>query len=271
MLRGIQSAVSGMVAQQRKQDALTQNLANLNTPGYKNDQAVMRAFPDMLLARIRDHQDLPQVMNAPSIPGQQQYLGVLQNGVYTQELIPDFSLGTLIETGNEYDVAIADQDLPPITVDGQAVKPAIFFAVQNEQGEVRYTRNGKFTVDASGQLTTSDGLLVLDSLGLPIEMDETGKLPLTDLGLVQVDNPHQLVREGNNTYRYTGANQPQLSAPADLTGFSLQQGFIEGSNVDPAKTMTEMMMTMRSFEAGQKVIQAYDRTLEQLNTIGKLG
>lgn len=271
MLRGIQSAASGMIAQQRKQDALSQNLANINTPGYKNDHAVMRAFPQMLLHRIRDDQTQAGLEGIPTIPGQMEFVGALQNGVYNQELIPHFGVGTLMETGSSWDFAIADQDIASVEVDGRPVKPAVFFAVQTPEGEVRYTRNGKFASDAAGRVVTPDGNLVLGPNGQPINADETTPLTINQLGLVRVENPSQLVRDGNNLYRWTGDGNLPILPEGERVDFSVQQGFVEGSNVDGSKTITEMMVAMRSYEANQKVIQAYDRSMELLNTVGKLG
>lgn len=269
MLRGIQSAASGMIAQQRRQDSLSQNLANVNTPGYKNDQAVMRAFPQMLLHRVRDQQ--AGVEGIPAMGRGTEFVGALQNGVYTQELIPQFAMGNLMETGNAWDFAISDHDLVPVEVEGKLVKPAIFFAVQTPQGETRYTRSGKFDVDAAGRLVTPEGHLVLGPTGQPILTDETTPVTADQLGMIRVQNPQQLVRDGNNLYRWAG-EQPLNFLPAGTReGYAVQQGFVEGSNVDGAKTITEMMVAIRSFEANQKVIQAYDRTLELLNSVGKLG
>lgn len=272
MLRGLNTAMSGMIAQQRRQDALANNLANMNTPGYKNDHTVLRAFPEMLINRILDGKEFPpQVGELPDLPGGSPFIGSLNTGVYNQEMIPNFAPGDLLETGNALDFAIADQGLAPNVVEGQSVKPAIFFAVQTPNGETHYSRNGKFTVDGAGRLVTSDGALVLNAQGNPIETDENNGVRLSQLGLVRVDNPHQLIRSGSNTYRWTGATPPPILPEGEWNGFSVQQGFVEGANVDPGQTITDMMVTMRSYESNQKVIQAYDRTMEQLNSVGRLG
>lgn len=273
MLRGLNTAMSGMIAQQRRQDALAHNLANMNTPGYKNDHTVMRAFPEMLINRIRDGKEspLPPVEELPQFPGGSPLIGYLNTGVYNQEMIPDFASGDLLETGNPLDFAIADEGIAPEVINGQTVKPAIFFAVQTPNGETQYTRNGKFTIDGAGRLVTSDGALVLNAQGNPIETDENAEVNLNQLGLVRLNNPHQLVRSGSNTYRWTGDAPPPMLAGGQWNGFSVQKGFVEGANVDAGQTITDMMVTMRSYESNQKVIQAYDRTMEQLNSVGRLG
>ena len=104
-----------------------------------------------------------------------------------------------------------------------------------------------------------------------VQTDEAGQIQLDELGLVRIDNPHQLIRTGSNMYQFTGNNPPALLPAGEWDGFSVQKGFLEGANVDPGQTITDMMVTMRSYESNQKVIQAYDRTLELLNSVGRLG
>ena len=148
MFRGFYTVASGMLTQQRRTEMLTNNMANANTPGFKADQSSLRAFPEMLLQRIRDPEGQgPEFAGIPRMPGQPTFIGTLPNGVYTQEYIPNFQQGQLIQTDNPYDVAIQDETLPAAEVDGRLLKPAAFFTVQTGEGEIRYTRNGKFSVD----------------------------------------------------------------------------------------------------------------------------
>ncbi|RKD24218.1 hypothetical protein BEP19_07380 [Ammoniphilus oxalaticus] len=266
MFKGLNTATSGMIAQQRRQDALSHNLANMNTPGFKKDQAMLRSFPEMLTHRIENGQQ-----GLPGAPRQASQIGSLATGVYAQEHIPLFDTGDIIETEKPHDFAIADYALAPNQIDGRAVKPAIFFAVQTRAGELEYTRNGNFTVDALGQLVTSDGSRVLDTQGNPLFIGEDGRVQATELGLVRIENPHDLIRSGSDRYRYEGDNPPGLLPPGVADGFSVRNGFIERANVDPGQTITDMMVTMRAYESNQKVIQSYDRTMELLNSIGRLG
>src|SRR6478672_2693234 len=99
MLRGIDTAASGMIALQRKQNALTNNLANVETPGFKQDSSPLRSFPEMLLERIRQSE----------ISGETPKIGTLSMGVYNQETIPLFSQGSLVNSNMPFDVAINDQ------------------------------------------------------------------------------------------------------------------------------------------------------------------
>ncbi|WP_419955433.1 flagellar hook-basal body protein [Neobacillus niacini] len=280
MLRGIDTAASGMIALQRRQNALTNNLANVETPGFKQDSSPLRSFPDMLLQRIRQSETT----------GESPKIGTLSMGVYNQETLPLFSQGSLVDSNMPFDVAINDQALAPILENGEYIKPAAFFTVQTADGSFQFTRNGRFSVNENGQLTTAAGDLVLGKNGLPLSDQEliSGNVSIQNngdiivnpddparartvgsLGIIVVNNPNQLVKKDNGLYELEGA------APAVLTqtlpaGLQLHHKMIEQSNVDTSKTITEMMTNIRLYEANQKVLQAYDKTLEQLNTIGRI-
>ncbi len=286
MLRGAYSAISGMIAQDRRQEALTNNLSNIHTPGYKRDDAVMRSFPEYLLQRIRDQEQI--TVNGKTMPGQPVKIGALSHGVYTQELIPYFSQGDLVETGNPFDVAIYDAELLPQEADGRLVKPSLFFTVQTRDGDVRYTRNGNWTLDNENKLVTAEGHLVLNENGEPIQIENQNftvdadgviRVPTDDpnvqeevarLALIGVNNPLLMVKEGNNVYRWEGAEEPFNAFIAQDAKFELRQGYQERSNVDPTQTIADMMQVLRLYEANQKTFQAYDRTLQNLNEIGRL-
>lgn len=282
MLRGIDTAASGMIALQRKQDALTNNLANAETPGYKQDASPLRAFPELLLERIHDQQD--------NKSGQRPVIGTLTMGVYNQETLPLFTQGSLVSTNQPFDVAINDQQLAPVMQGNKMIKPAAFIAVQSADGGFHLTRNGQFSVNALGQLMTSNGELVLGRNGVPI-MDpeltsgdvlirENGEIivhpgdagrarTVGSLGMVLVNNPNLLVKKGNGLFQLEGANRGMIAQTLP-PGVSLQHKMLEQSNVDLPQTISDMMMNIRQYEANQKVLQAYDKTLEQLNTIGRV-
>lgn len=288
MIRGLYSAASGMFALERRQEALSDNLANAQTPGFKKDDTVLRAFPNLLMQRIRDFNEngnIP-VPGAPSIPGQPVKIGELYNGVYVQERIPSFNQGTLVQSGNPLDIAIEDQSLPIQLMNGKQVKPAAFFTVQMPDGTIGYTRNGKWDLDSAGNLVTSEGYRILGANQQPIQLtdsiskedlqisadgqliaygsDPTRARIAGQIGIAIAENPNELRRLGGNTYQATNP------LPINNQGVSLHQGFIEQSNVDPGQTMTEMMMTVRGYEANQKVITAYNGSLEQLYSVGKI-
>jgi flagellar basal-body rod protein FlgF len=282
MLRGIDTATSGMIALQRRQDALTNNLANTETPGYKQDASPLRAFPEMLLQQIEGQQS--------ARTGPSNSIGSLSLGVYNQETLPLFSQGDLVSTTQPLDVAIEDSQLTPIMQNNQYIKPSVFFAVQSVDGGFHLSRNGQFSVNASGQLTTSSGDIVLGQNGLPITDAElsSGDVGIQDngdilihpgdpgqakrigaLGIVIVNDPNKLVKEGNGLFHLDGASS-SIIEKTPPSGVHLHQKMLEQSNVDLSGTLSQMMANMRLYEANQKVLQAYDKTLEQLNTVGRV-
>lgn len=272
MLRGYYSAASGMLAQQRRQEALSNNIANALTPGYKADEAVLRAFPEMLMQRL-DSNTLPT--ERPLRFGTQKELGSINTGVYIQETIPDFIQGQLRQTGLTTDLALVDGIYPDET-------GSLFFTIQGLDGATRYTRNGNFTVDQEGFLVTNQGQYIVDTNnnriqtgGMEFTVSPDGFIQIGEnqipLQLSYVSDVNQLVKEGNDQFRNEGgANVVDVRQTAGAT-YQIQQGFLEGSNVDQVRTMTEMMRTYRLFESNQKVLQAYDRSMEKaVNEIGRL-
>jgi flagellar basal-body rod protein FlgF len=274
VLRGFYNAAAGMLAQQRKQEILTNNMANANTPGYKADNASLRTFPTMLLQHIGDTK-----LNGKSIPNNYP-IGTLATGVYVQETTPNFNQGDLRETGIKTDVALLQGQVP---VDPETRNPGGLFFRLNAGGEERFTRNGHFSVDVEGNLVTPEGFYVLGRDGNPIQVSGENFTvnkdgTVIDNGAVagQIDiafiaNPNNLVKEGNGLFRLTEGAATSAIGNADTT-FQLQQGYVERSNVNIESTMTEMLTAYRAFEANQKVLQAYDRTMEKAaNEIGRIG
>ncbi|MBY0085076.1 flagellar hook-basal body protein [Brevibacillus brevis] len=245
MIRGLYTSASGMLALQNRQESLANNLANINTPGFKQDVGVMRAFPEQLLSRMNDHEGL-DVPGIPTMPGQPAIIGRLNTGVYMAEALPNFAQGDIEETRNPYDIALMDNIQP----DQDGNERRLFYGVariaeadlaQPVQAEdIRYTRNGNWSVNNAGYLVTAEGYYVLDNqnqaiqvnknntntalanenAGKNLKIDEEGKLwneyfdtgndetVLEDmgieLGLNVITDPAKLVREGNNVFRYEG-------------------------------------------------------------------
>jgi len=261
MIRGLYTAAAGMMTQQKRQDLLTNNLSNINTPGYKADQAAMRAFPEMLI----------QAMDTAN--GKTKSIGKLHQGVFVEENIPIFKQGDIMDTGVKQHLAIQNQ-------------PKLFFTVQGKDEEILYTRSGAFTEDTAGQLVTPQGQLVLglDSKQKPVPItpngrtftvDDKGFLTYADgetikLALTKIDDPYKLLKQGGQTYRLDGENN-QIEYVSDTDTYSIAQGKLERSNVDPSQTMVDMMTALRSYEANQKMIQSLDRTLEKaVNEVGRV-
>lgn len=278
MFRGLYTAASSMIAQQRKTDLLTNNMANAQTPGFKADQASMRAFPEMLLQRM-GRKDIP-TENGLSLP-ENRLVGPINTGVYMQEMMPKFIQGDLRQTDLNTDLALVDINMPINPENNES--GTIFFTVENANGDLRYTRNGNFTLDGQGFLTTASGYYILDVNGNRIQLtsdqfvvNENGVLQgengeTATLGIAFSANPYNLVKEGDGLYASTEGALPSAYGAAGVQ-FSVRQGFLENSNVDLSQSMTQMLMAYRTFEANQKVVQAYDRSMDKaVNEVGRIG
>ncbi|MBT2690552.1 flagellar hook-basal body protein [Bacillus sp. ISL-47] len=279
MFRGFYTAASGMLAQQRRTEVLTNNMANANTPGFKADQTSMRAFPEMLLQRF-DQQSVPTEggLNLPL----NKRIGSLNTGVYMQETLPSFMQGDLKDTGLNTDLALLDINMPINPESG--LRGSVFYTVSGADGQPRYTRNGNFTIDGNGFLTTASGLYILDNEGERIQLSSdrftvnengilTGEAGETArLGIAFAENPESLRKEGDGLFAAADDSVVEDAYNADGVQFKLQQGYLERSNVDASRTMTDMLTAYRSFEANQKVLQAYDRSMEKAaNEVGRIG
>lgn len=299
MLRGLYTAASGMISQQRKHDTITNNIANINSPGFKQGNSLSRAFPDMLISMIRGGEDKPTATS----------IGKLTTGVFAEENLSIHAQGDMQETQNPYDFAIVSNIQIPgavfdgtgkyVTADGQKVfQPQALFTVRNAAGEQRYSLNGKFTVDPTGQLVNADGNLVIGRDGQPIVLVNPGTgLPIrtikvTDKGefldgnglpmrnaagvpiallLSRAENPNLLLREGNGLYQINPGDEGTVTVVGPGDQVEVRQGYIERSNVDPAQSMVDLMSALRAYEANQKVIQYYDKSMDKaVNEVGRV-
>lgn len=271
MISGLYTAASGMIAEQRREQILSNNLNNMDTPGYKQDTSKLRSFPEMLMQRIGG--------DAPTAS-----VGDLPTGVYDEETVPDFSQGTLTQTDKKTDVAISTQQLPVNPTTG-AQEGALLFRVQTPAGATRYTRDGHFTLNAAGQLTDDAGDKVLDSAGQPLQVGsedisiaDDGTISsmatgarLGQIGISYAANTNQLVQEGGGLYRLQGGGTLPSAIGQNAVAYQLKQGSLEGSNVSPDETVTDMMEAYRSFEANQKVLQILNNTLDKaVNQVGRI-
>lgn len=266
MIRGLYTAASGMMTQQNKNDILSNNLANVETPGYQSKQGMVRAFPDVLIEATR-------------VPGKgNNSIGTLNNGVFIEESRPIFTQGDLMDTGVSSHMAIYDGELKG----ENGAQSKLFFTVEDKEGNRYYTRSGLFTEDASGQLVTPEGHLVLDDWSWPIDVngrsytiDDKGNINFSDggsirLGLTKIDDLTLLENRGNQNYTYVGDGQT-IDFVGEEENYSIYQGKLERSNVDVTQTVTDMNTALRMYEANQKVIQAIDRTLDKaVNEVGRV-
>jgi flagellar basal-body rod protein FlgF len=180
-----------------------------------------------------------ELLLANSKTGQQ--IGSLGLGVQIDETVTDWTPQPARQTDEPLDFAINGEG---------------FFAVRTGEGTF-YTRNGQFTLSPQGILTTARGDIVLGPNGQPIQAGPNGKVDPKDIGVYNVQNP-----------RKVGDNLVQGNAAGQAAG-QVQQGFLEGSGADPARSMVNMIASFRSFEAGQKVIRTLDETLAL--AAGKVG
>jgi flagellar basal-body rod protein FlgF len=230
MIRGIATAASGMLPSLKRQEIITNNLANAQTAGFKRDR--------LFVERLNDAQQT--IVEGTANWGNTNTVGV----------IIDFAPGALNRTGNPMDVAISG--------DG-------FFVVQTPDGE-RYTRNGHFSIDPDGTLTSAEGHSVMGSGGeirLPagsLMIDTEGNISVDGqhvdkLRLVRFDDPRVLVRGGSTIFEI---GIPTVS-PQEDTQSAVRQGFLEHSNVNTIEEMVNMITTFRFYEADQKAIQMQDQ------------
>lgn len=253
MLRSLYIAGTGMITQRSKMDVITNNIANIETVGYKRDQMISRSFSDLLLEQIND--DDPYIIN------QREEVGPLNTGTHIDEVVTDFSQGSLEETGEQTDLAIQG--------DG-------YFSVLTPQG-IRYTRSGNFAADSNGDLVTQEGYYVLGQDGGRLHVG-TGDFTVSSTGaitaegqtvgtirLVAFEDQTVLRKAGENLY--TTYNNAQ---PAQVTNASIKQGYLEGSNVDMATEMVEMLATNRAYESNQRIVKMVDESLgKTVNDLAK--
>jgi flagellar basal-body rod protein FlgF len=250
MIRGLYTSASGMMAEMVRNDVSSNNLANVNTTGYKKDTALFRSFPEILLKRVND-QKQNEISERPTI-------GTLNSGAIVDQVITGYEQGQLRETSNPLDLAIFG--------DG-------FFVVQNPNGTF-YTRNGSFTVDSQGYLVTSQGDYVMGQAGRisigntkDVVVDETGKISING----QQTNALRVVSfADNNLLTKMGDSLFSGEQPANAVGAQIKQKFVEASNVNVINEMVNMITIMRSYEANQKMLIAYDQTIAQALEVGRL-
>ncbi|BDH60637.1 flagellar hook-basal body complex protein FlhO [Lysinibacillus sp. PLM2] len=278
MFKGFYTVASGMIAQQRKTEIITNNMANANTPGYKADQSTIRSFPDMLISAI-GNTNIPTEKNLNFQNAQE--IGGLNTGVYLQETLANYGQGSLMQTNLTTDVALIDGTLPIDEESGN--QGAIFFRLEHPNGGEAYTRNGNFTLDGQGYLVNGNGYYVLSNEGeriyLPnddFQVAEDGTITFADVNVAQIGvsfsaNPDVLVKQDNGLFRtIDGALLPSAYIQEGVA-FGLKQSYLEGSNVDAARSMTDLLTAYRAFEANQKVLQAYDQSMQKaVNEIGKV-
>lgn len=263
MLRGLYTAASGMIARMAQLDVIANNLANVNTPGYKRDKTIFKSFPEMIIRRINDIYKFTLLKRRLVDPRPK--VGLLNTGVEVNEIYTVHEAGPLKATDRPTDLALEEEGK--------------FFVVEAPNG-IRYTRAGNFIIDSDGYLKTPSGMKVLGKNGyirLPVEtkgnfsVDELGRvywvteageeIYVDQLKIVTFNNLRGLKKEGYNLWRET-----EWSGPAVETQGKVLQGFLEMSNVNPVTEMVRMIEAHRNYESSQRMILSMDDTLREVIT-----
>ncbi len=260
MIRSLWIAKTGMEAQQTQLDAISNNLANVSTNGYKKSHAV---FEDLMYQNLR--QAGGNSSEQTTLPTGLQ-LGLGTRAVATAR---SFAQGNLQQSTNPLDVA---------------VKGNGFFEIQLPDGTTGYTRDGSFQVSAQGQLVTNNGYIVNPGITIPnnaqsvtIAADGTVSVALPGQALPQTVgqiqlanfvNPAGLEPKGQNLYAETAASgTPNTGAPGANGMGQLQQGFVETSNVNVVEELVSMIQTQRAYELNSKAISTSDQMLQKLGQL----
>ncbi len=254
MIRGIYTSASGMLAETVRTDVISNNLANVNTTGYKRDVTINKDFASLLMERIND---------GPVTP-----IGGMGVGTVVDEIATIQDQGAFKVTGNPLDVAIKGKG---------------FFVIQTPAGE-RYTRNGSFQRSAQGELVTSEGYRVMGQGG-PIQLGDTEKVNISSDGRVQLHQPgqieaveigqlrmvefadeKQLLKEGDSMFKAA----PNARAQASTT--MVEQSALEMANTNAVTEMINLIAAFRSYEINSKAVQTHDTLMGRaVNDVGKLG
>ena len=260
MMRSLYTAATGMQAQQLNMDVIANNLANVNTVGFKKSRA---DFQDLLYQEMRPA-GATVAQGATSPTGLEVGLGVKPGTTETM-----FEQGTLQNTGNKTDVAIEGEG---------------FYKVLLPDGTNGYTRDGAFKRDGQGKLVNSDGMALQPEIAIPadatdIAIGKDGTVNITrgtsttpenigKITLTRFSNPAGLQHLGGNNYRETPASGNPTDGTPGQAGFGqLAQGTLEMSNVQIVQEMVNMITAQRAYEVNSKAIQTSDEMLQTANQL----
>lgn len=260
MIRALWTAASGMQSQQLNIDVIANNLANVNTTGFKKSRA---DFQDLMYQNLK-------TTGAPSTNSTQIPSGI-QVGLGSKAAAVNkiFTAGNIAQTGNDLDLAIEG--------DG-------FFQVQQPDGTTAYTRAGSFKKDNQGRMVTSDGYPVLPEIIIPnnatkvtigndgtVSVMQAGQTVPTSVGTLQLatfSNPSGLSSIGHNLYQQSDSSGNATTGTAGQNGIgTISQGALEMSNVSVMEEMVNMIMSQRAYETNSKAVQAADEMLQQANNL----
>lgn len=264
IIRGLESAANGMQALIEQNDSTANNVANVNTTGYKKQSLVFQDIYDS------------NVIQKAALTGDNNKIGELSVGSQVQKMTYDFSQGSLNKTENPFDLAIQG--------DG-------FFKIQSSSGDNSYTRNGSFTLNNNGNLVTKDGDFVLDDRGKPIKVNtkdvsihsmndviinENGQMGISNdqtqiimqkVGVYDFANKEDMICIGGSQFKPTNiSTNPELKAEK----FSIQQGSLEMSNANVINEMMKTVNTSRNYETLSKLVKTNGDSLSSVMRVGRL-
>lgn len=260
MIRSLYTAATGMLAQDLNVSVIANNLANVNTSGFKRSRA---DFQDLLYQNLR-------LVGTLSDNGNQVPTGIqLGLGVKPAAIQKIFIQGDFAQTQNPLDMAIEGNG---------------FFQVTQADGTLAYTRSGSFKIDNTGQIVTSDGLLLDPAITIPVDtlvigIDTQGTVSVTQpetttptvLGTIQLatfQNPAGLQAIGSNLFEETDASGPAtVGNPGIDDRGNIQQGFLELSNVSVVEEMVNLITAQRAYEVNSRTVQTADEMLQIANTL----
>lgn len=255
MLKAFSTAATGMEAQQRMVDVTANNLANINTNGFKRSQV---DFQDLLYVKIRaSGTEVASGITAPA--------GLeIGSGVRVASTVKVFSAGELQNTNRPLDVAISGEGFLQVSLPG---------------GELRYTRDGTLQMNAEGQLVTTTGYTIEPSISIPtdavsVDIAKDGGVNVTDsagtssvvgnIELARFPNPPGLSSEGDNLFAETEASGTATTGTPGDSGFgTLQAGFVEKSNVQMITELVNLIKAQRAYETNSRAIRAADEMLRK--------
>lgn len=259
-MRSLNIAATGMQAQQMNVDVISNNLANLTTTGFKRQRA---EFQDLL------YQNIARSGTASSDAGTIVPTGIqLGLGVKTGAIYRINEQGTLLQTNNDFDVAISGKG---------------YFQITLPDGEPAYTRDGSFQVNQNGELVTAQGYIVSPGISIPddalsVEVNASGEVIVTlpdnsksnvgQLDLINFINEAGLQPLGNNMFSETEASGTPLAGFAGQEGFgNIEQRYLEQGNVDSITEITLLITAQRSYELNSRVISTSDEMLQALSQL----
>jgi len=262
-MRSLATASSGMLAQQLNVDVISNNIANMNTTGFKRQRA---EFQDMLYQTLERMGASSSDQNTIIPTGIQ-----VGSGVRTASVYRIMGQGNLQETENSYDLA----------VEGRG-----FFRVRMPTGETAYSRAGAFALNASGTLVTSDGYTIEPGVTIPngtvqVTINAQGQVfaklagQTTDTNVGQLDlaafaNEAGLDAQGSNLFMETSASgAAQIGTPGSTGYGTIRQGFVEMSNVNAVQEITSLITAQRAYEMNSKVISASDEMLQMTSRLSR--